>query len=67
IRKYVAIVSLEQRQSYEDEFNAGYGEYQTLRAQIDTITGTFRNLEEQRKLLTPGSTAYQVKKGNTVK
>ncbi|NXC28176.1 ELL2 factor, partial [Campylorhamphus procurvoides] len=67
LTKYTAIVSQEQRQSYEDDFNAEYGEYQTLLAQIENITKTFREFDEQRKLLTPGSTAYQVKKDNTGK
>ncbi|NXF72214.1 ELL2 factor, partial [Sclerurus mexicanus] len=67
IRKYTAIVSSEQRQSYEDDFNAEYVEYQAVLAQIHSITKTFREFEEQRKLVTPGSTAYQVKKDNTVK
>ncbi|NXF71022.1 ELL2 factor, partial [Sclerurus mexicanus] len=67
IRKYTAIVSSEQRQSYEDDFNAEYGEYQTLLAKVENISKTFRELDEHRKLVTPGSTAYQVKKDNTVK
>ncbi|NXM04722.1 ELL factor, partial [Tyrannus savana] len=67
IRKYVAIVSYEQRQSYKDDFNAEYGEYQNLLAQIDNITKKFRNFNEQLKCVTQGSTAYQVKKDETVK
>ncbi|NXG26713.1 ELL2 factor, partial [Grallaria varia] len=65
IRKYVPIVSYEQRRSYEDDFNAEYGEYQTLLAQLENISKIFRKFEEQRQLLAPGSTAYQVRKDNT--
>ncbi|NXG07902.1 ELL2 factor, partial [Sakesphorus luctuosus] len=66
-RTYVAIVSYQQRQSYEEDFKAEYGEYQNLLARIESINTTFRRLEEQHKLVTPGSTAHQVKKENTVK
>ncbi|NWU88133.1 ELL factor, partial [Onychorhynchus coronatus] len=67
IRKYVAIVSYEQRQSYKDDFDAEYREYQNLFAQIDNIGKKFRNFNEQLKCVTQGSTAYQVKKDKTVK
>ncbi|NXH51023.1 ELL factor, partial [Dicaeum eximium] len=67
IRKYTAIVSLEQRQRYKDDFNAEYEEYGNLHAQIDKITKNFRHFEEQWKSLTPGSEAYQVKKDRTIK
>ncbi|NXM33766.1 ELL2 factor, partial [Oxyruncus cristatus] len=66
-RKYVAIVSYEQRQSYEDDFNAEYGEYQDLLAQMENIAKKFRNFNEQLKCVTQGSTAYQVKKDKTAK
>ncbi|NWU18694.1 ELL factor, partial [Cephalopterus ornatus] len=62
IRKYVAIVSYEQRQSYKDDFSAEYGEYKNLWAQAENITKKFRNFDEQLKFVTRGSTAYQVKK-----
>ncbi|NWW72755.1 ELL2 factor, partial [Climacteris rufus] len=67
IRKYVAIVSLEQCQQYTDDFNAEYEEYMNLHAEIEKITKSFRRLGEQRKSLTPGSKAYEVKKDKTVK
>ncbi|NXC11738.1 ELL2 factor, partial [Orthonyx spaldingii] len=67
IRKYVAIVSLEQRQRYKDDFNAEYEEYRNLHSQIDKILKTFRRFDEQWKSLTPGSKAYQVKKDKTKK
>ncbi|XP_027733837.1 RNA polymerase II elongation factor ELL2 [Empidonax traillii] len=60
LTKYVAIVSYEQRQSYKDDFNAEYGEYQNLLAQIDNIAKKFRNFNEQLKCVTQGSTAYQM-------
>ncbi|NWS13564.1 ELL2 factor, partial [Pachyramphus minor] len=67
IRKYVAIVSYEQRQSYKDDFNAEYGEYQNLLAQTESIAKKFRNFNEELKCVTQGSTEYQVKKDKTVK
>ncbi|NXC21884.1 ELL2 factor, partial [Corythaeola cristata] len=62
IRKYVPIVSYEQRQSYQDDFNAEYDEYRTLYAQTESITRTFMMLDERWKHLSPGSEEYQVKK-----
>ncbi|NXJ23730.1 ELL2 factor, partial [Dicrurus megarhynchus] len=57
IRKYVAIVSLEQRQRCKDDFNAEYEEYRNFHVLIDKITKRFRKLGEQRKFLTAGSKA----------
>ncbi|NXP69400.1 ELL2 factor, partial [Chloropsis cyanopogon] len=67
IRKYVAIVSLEQRQRYKDDFNAEYGEYRDLHSQLDKTIKKFREFQEQWKSLTPGSQAYQVEKAKTMK
>ncbi|NXM62096.1 ELL factor, partial [Illadopsis cleaveri] len=67
IRKYVAIVSLEQRQCYKDDFNAEYEEYQNLHSQTDKMKKNFRQFHEQWKSLTAGSEAYQMKKDKTVK
>ncbi|NWY33550.1 ELL2 factor, partial [Pheucticus melanocephalus] len=67
IRKYVAIVSLEQRQRYKDDFNAEYEEYRNLHSVIDKTAKKFRQFQEQWKSLTPGSEAYQVKKDKTMK
>ena len=67
IRKYTAIVSLEQRQHYKDDFNAEYEEYRNLHAQIDKINKDFRQFYEQWKCLNPGSETYQVKKDKTMK
>ncbi|NXX32690.1 ELL factor, partial [Nicator chloris] len=67
IRKYVAIVSLEQHQCYKDDFNAEYEEYQNLHSQIDKIKENFRQFHEQWKSLSACSEAYQVKKDKTMK
>ncbi|NWS03236.1 ELL2 factor, partial [Motacilla alba] len=67
IRKYVAIVSLEQHQRYKDDFNAEYEEYRNLHSQIDKIIKKFRQFQEQWKSVTPGSKAYQVKKDKPMK
>ncbi|XP_029815806.1 RNA polymerase II elongation factor ELL2 isoform X1 [Manacus vitellinus] len=58
--KYTAIVSYEQRQSYKDDFNAEYGEYQNLLAQTDNIAKKFGKFNEQQKFVTQGSTEYQM-------
>ncbi|XP_064244297.1 RNA polymerase II elongation factor ELL2-like [Passer domesticus] len=55
--KYGAIVSLEQRQRYKDDFNAAYEEYRNLYFKIDK---KFRQFQEQWKSQTPGSKAYQM-------
>ncbi|NWI53618.1 ELL factor, partial [Calyptomena viridis] len=67
IRKYVAIVSCEQRQSYKDDFNAEYGEYQNLLARIDNITQKFHKFNEEWKFVTQESKAHQVEKDKNVK
>ncbi|XP_064263075.1 RNA polymerase II elongation factor ELL2-like isoform X1 [Passer domesticus] len=67
LRKYGAIVSLEQRQHYKDDFNAEYEEYRNLYFKIDKTIKKFRQFQEQWKSLTPGSKAYQVKKDKTMK
>ncbi|XP_063037468.1 RNA polymerase II elongation factor ELL2-like [Melospiza melodia melodia] len=59
LRKYIAIISLEQRQRYKDDFNAEYDEYWNLHSQIEKITKKFRQFQEQWKCLTPGSESYQ--------
>ena len=66
-RKYIAIVSYEQRQSYKDDFNAEYDEYRNLHARMESITRKFMKLDEQRKQLSPGSKEYHVKKSKTMK
>ncbi|KAM6104712.1 RNA polymerase II elongation factor ELL2-like [Pterocles gutturalis] len=49
--KYTTIVSHEQRQRYEDDFNAEYGEYRNLHAWIETTIKRLMKLDERRKLL----------------
>ncbi|NWI37007.1 ELL2 factor, partial [Picathartes gymnocephalus] len=67
VRNYVALVSLEQRQRYKDDFSAEYEEYRSLRTQIDKIQKNFRQFNEQWTSLTPGSKSYQVRKNKTMK
>ncbi|NXQ60863.1 ELL2 factor, partial [Anthoscopus minutus] len=58
-RKYTAIVSLEQRQHYKDDFNAEYEEYKNLHVQVDKINKDFMQFHKQWKCLVPSSEAYQ--------
>ncbi|NWR11057.1 ELL factor, partial [Paradoxornis webbianus] len=67
IRKYTAIVSLEQCQRYKDYFNAEYEEYWNLHSHIDKTKENFRQFHEQWKSLTAGSEAHQVKQDKTMK
>ncbi|XP_056348956.1 RNA polymerase II elongation factor ELL2-like isoform X2 [Oenanthe melanoleuca] len=60
LRKYIAIVSLEQCQHYKDDFNAEYEEYRNLHFQIDKINKNFIQFHEQWKCLIPGSEAHQM-------
>ncbi|NWX93592.1 ELL factor, partial [Nothoprocta ornata] len=57
--KYAAISSLEQRQSYKNDFNAEYNEYRDLHARIERITGRFTQLDSQLKQLLQGSEEYK--------
>uniref|UniRef100_G1P4I9 Elongation factor for RNA polymerase II 2 n=1 Tax=Myotis lucifugus TaxID=59463 RepID=G1P4I9_MYOLU len=59
IRKYIAIVSYEQRQNYKADFNAEYDEYRALHARMETVARRFIKLDAQRKRLSPGSKEYQ--------
>ncbi|XP_072215435.1 RNA polymerase II elongation factor ELL2 isoform X2 [Excalfactoria chinensis] len=59
-KKYKAIVSYEQRQSYKNDFNAEYEEYRSLQARMESITRKFMKLGEHRKQLSPGSKEYQM-------
>lgn len=65
-RKYVAVTSHEQRESYKNDFNAEYDEYRALHAQVESVLNRFMKFSEQRKLLSPGSKERQVKKGEPV-
>ncbi|NXS55390.1 ELL2 factor, partial [Brachypteracias leptosomus] len=64
-RKYVAIDSHQQCQRYKDDFNAEYGEYRSLYAQMESVRRTFVDFAKQRKLLSPGTKNYKVKKDKT--
>ncbi|KAM6104843.1 RNA polymerase II elongation factor ELL2-like [Pterocles gutturalis] len=58
--KYTTIVSHEQRQRYEDDFKAEYGEYRNLHARIESTVKRFTKLAERRKLVSPGSKEYEI-------
>lgn len=59
-RKYAAISSSEQRQSYKNDFNAEYNEYRDLHARIERITRRFTQLDAKLKQLLQGSEEYKV-------
>ncbi|XP_054041453.1 RNA polymerase II elongation factor ELL2 isoform X2 [Rissa tridactyla] len=54
-KKYVTVVSYEQCQSYENDFNAEYDKYKKLRAHLDSITRRFTELGTRLKRFCPGS------------
>lgn len=60
LRKYAAISSSEQRQSYKNDFNAEYSEYRDLHARIERITRRFTQLDAQLRQLSQGSEEYEV-------
>ncbi|KAL2099592.1 hypothetical protein ACEWY4_003986 [Coilia grayii] len=59
IAKYTAVVSMDQRQRYKDDFNSEYDEYRVLHARVESITRRFTQLDAQCRRLTPGSKEYQ--------
>uniref|UniRef100_A0A3P8ZVJ1 OCEL domain-containing protein n=1 Tax=Esox lucius TaxID=8010 RepID=A0A3P8ZVJ1_ESOLU len=59
ISKYTAVASLDQRQTYKDEFNAEYDEYRVLHARVENITRRFTQLDAQCRRLQPGTKEYQ--------
>ncbi|NWS50596.1 ELL factor, partial [Probosciger aterrimus] len=59
-RKYAAISSSEQRQSYKNDFNAEYSEYRDLHARIERITRRFTQLDAKLKQLLQGTEEYKV-------
>ncbi|KAM9330570.1 RNA polymerase II elongation factor ELL [Gastrophryne carolinensis] len=59
ILKYTAIASLEQRQSYKNDFNAEYNQYRDLHARIERITSKFTELDSRLKQLSPGTEEYK--------
>ncbi|XP_071192544.1 RNA polymerase II elongation factor ELL2 isoform X2 [Salvelinus alpinus] len=59
ICKYMAVVSMDQRQIYKDNFNAEYEEYRILHARVEKITRHFTQLDAQCRRLPPGTREYQ--------
>ncbi|RXM97325.1 RNA polymerase II elongation factor ELL2 [Acipenser ruthenus] len=57
--KYSAIVSLDQRQTYKDDFNAEYEEYRNLHGRVESITRRFAQLDAERKRVPPGTKEHQ--------
>ncbi|KAM9367962.1 RNA polymerase II elongation factor ELL2 [Phaethornis superciliosus] len=58
--KYKPIVLWEQRQRYKEDFNAEYDEYRSLHARIESVNRRFMELDQQWRLLSPGSKEYQM-------
>ncbi|KAG2466623.1 ELL factor, partial [Polypterus senegalus] len=58
-RKYTAIINMDQRQTYKNDFNAEYDEYRNLHARVENVTRRFAKLDAERKRLPPGSKEYQ--------
>uniref|UniRef100_A0A672Y5C9 OCEL domain-containing protein n=1 Tax=Sphaeramia orbicularis TaxID=375764 RepID=A0A672Y5C9_9TELE len=58
-RKYKPLGSMDQRQSYKDDFNAEYDEYRQLHARVENITRHFTQLDTQCRKLAPGTKEYQ--------
>ncbi|XP_029317266.1 RNA polymerase II elongation factor ELL-like isoform X2 [Cottoperca gobio] len=58
-RKYTAICSQDQRQSFKQDFNTEYSEYRDLHARIDGVTRQFMELDTQLKRLHHGSHKYK--------
>ncbi|RVE74732.1 hypothetical protein OJAV_G00025070 [Oryzias javanicus] len=60
VLNYVPIMSLEQRQKYEEDFCAEYDEYKDLHSRIATITHMFVHLGSKIKSLSPGTQEYKI-------
>ncbi|NXX96531.1 ELL2 factor, partial [Centropus bengalensis] len=60
MKKYVTIVSQEQRQRYRDDFFAEFAEYRELHSVVEGVTRKFAQFGAQRKLLSPGTKEYEV-------
>uniref|UniRef100_A0A3Q3WUM0 OCEL domain-containing protein n=1 Tax=Mola mola TaxID=94237 RepID=A0A3Q3WUM0_MOLML len=56
---YLPLVSMDQRQSYKDDFNAEYDEYRLLHARVENITRRFTQLDSQCRKLAPGTKEHQ--------
>ncbi|XP_052443509.1 RNA polymerase II elongation factor ELL2 [Carassius gibelio] len=57
--KYTAVISMDQRQHYKDDFNAEYDEYRILHARVERVTRRFTKLDAQCRRLAPGTKEYQ--------
>ncbi|KAM9366411.1 RNA polymerase II elongation factor ELL2-like [Symphorus nematophorus] len=57
---YSTIMSLEQRQRYQEDFCAEYDEYKDLHSRIATITHMFVQLGSKIKSLSPGTQEYKI-------
>ncbi|XP_060898228.1 RNA polymerase II elongation factor ELL2 [Labrus mixtus] len=57
--KYMPLVSMDQRQSFKDDFNAEYDEYRLLHARVENINRRFTQLDAQCRKLPPGTKEYQ--------
>ncbi|XP_078104130.1 RNA polymerase II elongation factor ELL2 [Sander vitreus] len=57
--KYMPMVSMDQRQSYKNDFNAEYDEYRLLHARVESITRRFTQLDAKCRKLAPGTKEYQ--------
>ncbi|KAM6946612.1 RNA polymerase II elongation factor ELL2 isoform 1-T1 [Lycodopsis pacificus] len=57
--KYMPMMSMDQRQSYKDDFNAEYDEYRQLHARVENITRRFTELDAKCRKLPPGTKEYQ--------
>uniref|UniRef100_A0A8C9XL88 Elongation factor for RNA polymerase II 2 n=1 Tax=Sander lucioperca TaxID=283035 RepID=A0A8C9XL88_SANLU len=58
-RDYMPMVSMDQRQSYKNDFNAEYDEYRLLHARVESITRRFTQLDAKCRKLAPGTKEYQ--------
>ncbi|CAM4666148.1 hypothetical protein PO909_007834 [Leuciscus waleckii] len=59
IIKYTAVISMDQRQHYKDDFNAEYDEYRILHARVEGVTRRFTKLDNRCRRLAPGTKEYQ--------
>ncbi|XP_034029006.1 RNA polymerase II elongation factor ELL-like [Thalassophryne amazonica] len=59
VNKYSTITSLEQRQKYEEEFDAEYHEYETIHDRIAAAAERFLQMTSELDSLPPGTEAYQ--------
>uniref|UniRef100_A0A673IF39 RNA polymerase II elongation factor ELL2-like n=1 Tax=Sinocyclocheilus rhinocerous TaxID=307959 RepID=A0A673IF39_9TELE len=59
IVKYTAVISMDQRQHYKNDFNAEYDEYRILHARVESVTRRFTKLDAQCRRLAPGTKKYQ--------